>query len=391
MKSKLISMVSVFGIVGIVAAVAQPAFAKGFKAPYEGEKSDDTSHHQLMQIPKQNEGGTKFQNPSEQKGFYQAPQKDFFKDQNQNWQNPPQQAPKYEIQNPSIKYGGKGKHNLGGDNNDGSKWGPEQPKPVNPSPPPQDLRGDDNAWKSGGNNWGNSQPKPQFPPNQPYQPSQPEFKEKEKNWNGGNKNWGSYQGKPNNPPQNNPEFKFKDNDKHWNGGNSNNNYYGGNYGGGNKYGNNQKHFYQPSPSQPFTNFHFKKDKGHDYWGPHGQWNNWNYSWGDPYYYARRWGFDEWNPNKGWRRGNYWYSHPSQWSDWGGWFSFYLTSGGLLGFSYDSGYDPYYSNYGNECLRLYDQDWYYGRRAVYSFIACRDFWGRFNEIRGTRRFEDYVYY
>lgn len=344
MKSNSRIIVSAF-LMGGILTVSQPSFAKGFKFHTEDGAKQNAPVPQYQPAPKYFEknkenDGTQ---PQEKK-FYNPPQMKYPHDNNnQAWQKPPQEAPKQNPP-PQFKFGDKSQNGFG--NNNGQ-------------------------WQGGNQNWGHNKNGPSNPPPQA------------------------------NPPQGQPQFKFKEKDKNWNGGNHNGNYQYGNgqYGNGNHsnnqygnnhWGNNQKHFNKPNYSQPFTNFHFKKDKGHDYWGPHGKWNNWNNSWGDPYYYARRWGFDEWHPHKGWRRGKYWYSHPSQWSDWGGWFSFFLSSGGIWGFSYDSGYDPYYSNYGNECLRLYDQDWYYGRRAVYSFIGCRDNWGRFIEIHGTRRFENYAY-
>lgn len=141
----------------------------------------------------------------------------------------------------------------------------------------------------------------------------------------------------------------------------------------------------------YKDFNFGKKNGNNYWGPHGQWSNWNSGWGNPYDYARRWGFDDYNPNKGWRKGNYWYRHPSQWSDWAGWYSFFIGTSGTWGYSYNQNYyDPYYSNYGSNCMQLQTSQWEYGRQAVYSFIACLNNWGQYEEVRGTREFEGFAF-
>ncbi len=346
MTNKSVLKASAFVFLGAFLISAPQSFAKSFKGQHFESSKD------VGQLPQNNQNsqnsygghGAKFkdfspppsnnsQPPPEQKKFFNAPPAD---NGNNVWQKPPQSAPNP----PSFKFGGENDHgNKGGDNG----W---QKPPQSPPNPP--------SFKFGGNkDYGHD--------------------DGNKNWQDKDKNWDNHQSNPPNSYNgNNSGFKFKDNN--WN---NNQNQWG------------QKHFDKPQQSQKFTNFHFKKDRGYDYWGPYGNWNSWNNSWGDPYYYARRWGFDEYHPSKGWRRGKYWYSNPSQWSDWGGWFSFFLSSG-IWGFSYDSGYDPYYSNYGNECLRLFDEDWYYGRRAVFSFIGCRDYWGRFIEVRGTRRFENYSY-
>jgi hypothetical protein len=125
-------------------------------------------------------------------------------------------------------------------------------------------------------------------------------------------------------------------------------------------------------------------------GPYGNWSRWDNRWGNANDYARRWGFDAYDPYQGWRRGNRWYSHPSQWSDWGGWYSFFFGSSGLWGFSYNSGYDPYLNNYGSSCQRVETIDWIRSERAVVSFVACRNRWGNWEEIRGTREFEYWLY-
>jgi hypothetical protein len=134
-------------------------------------------------------------------------------------------------------------------------------------------------------------------------------------------------------------------------------------------------------------YDFSSRSGRNYWGPYGNWYDWSPAWGDPSLYARRWGFDEYRPGRGWRRGNVWYSHPRHWSDWGGWYSFYISNG-IFGFSYSNNYDPSYSRYGNQCIRLETSEGTYGRREIYSFIACQNRWGQYEEIHGTREFLGY---
>lgn len=151
------------------------------------------------------------------------------------------------------------------------------------------------------------------------------------------------------------------------------------------------------------NFDFRTHSGHNFMGPHGSWRQWDNRWGDANSWARRWGFDDYDYNRGWRRGSVWYSHPSQWQDWGGWFSFFLSTNsaggnGIWGYSYDnysndyyygqnSGYDGYSKN---NCIRLNAQDFIYGRRAIISFVACQTDWGTWQELPNTRRFEDWAY-
>lgn len=178
------------------------------------------------------------------------------------------------------------------------------------------------------------------------------------NWNNG-WNWGS---------NNNNHNDYRRDDKRYN-----NNY------SWNHYDNNSR-----------KHFEFGRREGQNYWGPNGNnWSRWNNSWGDPNYYARRWGFDSYDKYRGWRRGNVWYSHPSLWNDWGGWYSFFLSDG-IWGFSYSNYGDPYYNSYGNQCLKMQASDWQYGRRAIYSFVACLNRWGQYEEVRGTRNFEGWDY-
>lgn len=180
---------------------------------------------------------------------------------------------------------------------------------------------------------------------------------RQNNWNNG-WNWGSN--------NNHNDYRRDDNRK-------NNNYSWNHYDD-----NSRKHF------------EFGRREGQNYWGPNGNnWSRWNNSWGDPNYYARRWGFDAYDQYRGWRRGNVWYSHPSLWNDWGGWYSFFLSDG-IWGFSYSNYGDPYYNSYGNQCLKMQTSDWQYGRRAIYSFVACLNRWGQYEEVRGTRNFEGWDY-
>ena len=177
------------------------------------------------------------------------------------------------------------------------------------------------------------------------------------NWNNG-WNWGS---------NNNNHNDYRRDD------NRNNNY------SWNRYDNNSR-----------KHFEFGRREGNNFWGPNGNnWSRWNNSWGDPNYYARRWGFDSYDQYRGWRRGNVWYSHPSLWNDWGGWYSFFLSDG-IWGFSYSNYGDPYYNSYGNQCLKMQSSDWQYGKRAIYSFVACLNRWGQYEEVRGTRNFEGWDY-
>ncbi len=177
------------------------------------------------------------------------------------------------------------------------------------------------------------------------------------NWNNG-WNWGS---------NNNNHNDYRRDD------NRNNNY------SWNHYDNNSR-----------KHFEFGRREGNNFWGPNGNnWSRWNNSWGDPNYYARRWGFDSYDQYRGWRRGNVWYSHPSLWNDWGGWYSFFLSDG-IWGFSYSNYGDPYYNSYGNQCLKMQSSDWQYGKRAIYSFVACLNRWGQYEEVRGTRNFEGWDY-
>ncbi len=180
---------------------------------------------------------------------------------------------------------------------------------------------------------------------------------RQSNWNNG-WNWGSN--------NNNHNDYRRDDNRH-------NNY------SWNRYDNNSR-----------KHFEFGRRDGQNYWGPNGNnWSHWNNSWGDPNYYARRWGFDAYDQYRGWRRGNVWYSHPSLWNDWGGWYSFFLSDG-IWGFSYSNYGDPYYNSYGNQCLKMQTSDWQYGRRAIYSFVACLNRWGQYEEVRGTRNFEGWDY-
>ena len=191
----------------------------------------------------------------------------------------------------------------------------------------------------------------------------------------------------------------------------------GNYGNQqqnqSQYGNQNRHYEQPRQQQHGHNYNYGNQNNHNSYGsnrhsnyrhyefqnrnhdhnrmgPYGNWQRWDNRWGNANDYARRWGFDGYDPYNGWRRGNRWYSHPSQWSDWGGWYSFFFGSSGLWGYSYNSGYDPYLNNYGNSCQRVETIEWIRSNRAVVSFVACRNRWGNWEEISGTREFQYWLY-
>ena len=179
--------------------------------------------------------------------------------------------------------------------------------------------------------------------------------------------------------------------------------------------------------------HYGVSRGTDYWGPHGQWNRWDNRWGDAHAYASRWGFDEYSPQHGWRRQNQWYASPSQWSGWGGWnwvFEAVLSSGRDWergrSHGYDRDDDDRYSNRGHRddrgrnhdrhrdggrysyrqphwgsnsygyqhlpqtCYRQQSTDWINGRRAVVSYVLCRDGYGRNYEQPGTRQVERWIW-
>ncbi len=137
------------------------------------------------------------------------------------------------------------------------------------------------------------------------------------------------------------------------------------------------------------NFRYSDRNSNNYWGPNGRWSHWDNRWGDARAYAKRWGFDDYHPSRGWRRGNNWYSHPSQWNNWGGWHSFFLSSNGIFGFSFSNNSYPYYSNSG-DCMRLETTDYIRGQRAAISFLACANHWNEWEEIPGTRRIEYWLY-
>lgn len=207
------------------------------------------------------------------------------------------------------------------------------------------------------------------------------------------------------PRDNNGDYRRDDNRGNDNRG-GDNNYRGGNYNSNQnqrpkqpQYNNN----YRPQPYNPQYNnnyrhepqrdndrrrFEFSNRSGNQYWGPNGNWTRWNYSWGDPNIYARRWGFDGYDARRGWRRGNTWYAYPSLWSNWGGWYSFFLSSGSWA-FSYNDGYSPY-GRYGDDCMRVQSRDWYRGGRAVVSYVVCENGWGDWREVPGTRQFEYWTY-
>jgi hypothetical protein len=147
-------------------------------------------------------------------------------------------------------------------------------------------------------------------------------------------------------------------------------------------------------------------------GPNGNWSRWNDNWGDPNAWALRWGFDGYDPQRGWLRGNRWYSNPNQWSEWGGWFSFYVAKDDQntnydnqwgqspfarypyhqLGFSYSNyAFDPYlqdyFGRYGDNCMRLASQDLFRGDIVRISFVACQTMKGDYREVPNTRQLED----
>ncbi|MEK7661018.1 MAG: hypothetical protein AAB680_03145, partial [Pseudomonadota bacterium] len=123
------------------------------------------------------------------------------------------------------------------------------------------------------------------------------------------------------------------------------------------------------------------------------------------------GFDAYDPYRGWLRGNRWYANPSQWSEWGGWFSFFVYRedsdyssanqwgqspylrypNNQLGFSYSNySFDPYFQRYfgqyGDNCMRLVSQDQFRGDRVSISFVACQTMKGTWREVPNTRQME-----
>lgn len=133
----------------------------------------------------------------------------------------------------------------------------------------------------------------------------------------------------------------------------------------------------------------------DYWGPHGQWRDWNPSWGDARSYARRWGFDDYQPGRGWRRDQHWYSHPSHWNGWGGWNWSFEVRGGDFDDRFDRRWRHGYRDYGYrapvvQCYRERSQDWVRGRRALVSYVLCSDGRGRTYEQAGSRRIEAWLW-
>lgn len=158
------------------------------------------------------------------------------------------------------------------------------------------------------------------------------------------------------------------------------------YGDNTQYGS-RHNSYSSNRTPNYRHYEFQnRNHANNRMGPHGNWQQWDNRWGNANDYARRWGFDSYDQRYGWRRDNLWYSHPSQWSDWGGWYSFFFGSSGNWGYSYNSGYDPYLNSYGNSCQRIETIDWIRSNRAVVSFVACRNRYGNWEEIRGTREFE-----
>lgn len=196
----------------------------------------------------------------------------------------------------------------------------------------------------------------------------------------------------NNSNWNNRERGNYDNrDKNWN--NNRNENWNSNRNDNKNYQNRENQYSNERTyrSQNYRNYDFN-NRRHDnnFYGPHGRWDRWDNRWGNARDYARRWGFDDYDPYRGWRRGNQWYARPYDWSDWGGWYGFFFGSNGLWGFSYNYGYDPYYNRYGNACQRVETEDWITGRRAVVSFVACRNSWGSWEEVYGTREIEYWLY-
>ena len=194
----------------------------------------------------------------------------------------------------------------------------------------------------------------------------------------GNDNRGGYNNAPR--PQPAPQPQYNNNYR------NNNGYRTPQYGNDYRRDNDRNDYYRHDNDK--RRFEYSDRSGSRYWGPYGNWTRWNYSWGDPNTYARRWGFDGYDARRGWRRGSTWYAYPSLWSNWGGWYSFFL-SGGNWAFSYNDGYSPY-GGYGDDCMRVQARDWYRGGRAVVSYVVCENGWGDWREVPGTRQFEYWTY-